>query len=213
MKKDDSPLTNVFSFEKPPKVIRPAIYSANTYWNSTIKRKAPKKVKGEWFLRSANMRIGIPIKKPKKIKHTKLPKKIKVVPLENQPTFSKRKQTGRIPTYINWGSKYHNTPSRYKGVLYMSKKEMEYAMILDDMKRTKEIDSWKGQFTLKLDVNGKHICNYIADFKVVRSIQTDNGGFFQEEIHEVKGFFTPISKLKWRLAQALYPQYKFVLIK
>ncbi len=55
MKKDESPLTNVFSFEKPPKVIKPAIYSANTYWNSTIKRKPPKKK----------------LKKPKEIKFPK----------------------------------------------------------------------------------------------------------------------------------------------
>ncbi len=120
--------------------------------------------------------------------------------------FSKRKQTGRIPSYIKWGSKYHNTPSQYKGRLYHSKKEAEYAMILDDMVKHKEIDSWEPQFTLKLDVNGKHICNYIADFKVIKNKK-------YIEIRETKGYFTDTAKIKWRLAQALYPKYKFILIK
>ena len=119
--------------------------------------------------------------------------------------FSKRKQV-RLPTYIKWGSKFHNTPSQYKGRLFHSRLEAEYAMILDDMKRTGEIKNWSPQFTLKLDVNGKHIANYIADFLV-----TKKGGAL--EIHETKGYFTDLAKLKWRLSQALYPQYKFVLIK
>ena len=121
--------------------------------------------------------------------------------------FSKRAQTGRVPRYILTGSKYGNMPSQYKGRLYHSKKEAEYAIILDDMVKHKEITSWTPQVTLKLDVNVKHICNYIADFLVTKNKK-------YKEIREVKGFFTPISKLKWRLAQALYSKdYKFVLIK
>ena len=120
--------------------------------------------------------------------------------------FSKRIQTGRVPKYITWGSKFHNIPSRYKGRLYHSKKEAEYAMILDDMVKTGEIDSWTPQFTLKLDVNGKHICNYIADFKVIKNKK-------YIEIRETKGYFTDTAKIKWRLAQVLYPEYKFILIK
>jgi hypothetical protein len=120
--------------------------------------------------------------------------------------YSKRKQTGRVPSYIKWGSKFHNIPSNYKGRLYHSKKEAEYAMILDDMVKHLEIQGWEPQFTLKLDVNGKHICNYIADFRV----WSKTGSC---EIHETKGYFTDLAKLKWRLAIALYPEYKFVLIK
>ena len=121
--------------------------------------------------------------------------------------FSKRKQTGRIPPYILRGSKFGNLPSQYKGRLYHSKLEAEYAMILDDMIKHKEITSWTPQFTLKLDVNGKHICNYIADFLVKKSKMN-------WEIHETKGYFTDTAKLKWRLVQAIYGGiYKFILIK
>lgn len=118
--------------------------------------------------------------------------------------FSKRKQVG-LPNYIKWGSKFHNTPTTYKGHTFHSRLEAEYAMILEDMKKHEEIHNWTPQVTLRLDVNDKHICNYIADFLVEKGLHL--------EIHECKGFFTPIGKLKYRLAQALYPQYKFKLIK
>jgi len=115
-------------------------------------------------------------------------------------------KNGIIPTYLKWGSKYHNTPSQYKGRIYHSKFEAEYAMILDDMIKNKEILSWLPQVTLRLEVNKKLVCKYIADFWVF----TTSG----EEIHETKGYFTPIAKLKWKLAQAIYgKKYKFVLVK
>jgi len=113
----------------------------------------------------------------------------------------------KLPSYLTGRGKYNNTPSMYKGVMYHSKMEMEYAMILDDMLRKGEINSWSGQFKLRLDVNGKHICNYLADFLIL----SKNG---QEEVHETKGYFTAVGKIKWKLAQAIYgDKYRFVLIQ
>lgn len=124
----------------------------------------------------------------------------------NELKFSKTKQAKQIPRYILRGSKFNNTPSQYKGRLYHSRFEAEYAIILDDMLKNKEIDSWTPQFKLRLDINGKHICNYVADFLVKR------GRFL--EIHETKGYFSPISKIKWKLAIALYSdKYQFKLIR
>jgi hypothetical protein len=120
--------------------------------------------------------------------------------------FSKARQTGRLPSYILRGSKFNNTPSQYKGRVYHSRKEAEYAMALDDMKNMGEIKDWTPQYRLKLEVNGQHITNYIADFLVEKTTG-------QIEIHETKGYFTDSAKIKWRLAQALYPDYKFILIK
>ena len=112
----------------------------------------------------------------------------------------------KLPNYLRTGSKYNNVPTIYKGHTFHSRFEAEYAMILDDMKKCKEIKSWEPQFTLRLEVNGKLICKYIADFWVV----LPNGDI---QITETKGFFSPYSKLKWKLAIALYPNYKFKLIK
>ena len=113
----------------------------------------------------------------------------------------------KLPNYLRTGSKYNNVPTIYKGHTFHSRFEAEYAMILDDMKKCKEIKSWEPQITLRLEVNGKLICKYIADFLVIKSRNI-------KEIHECKGFFTPYSKLKYKLAQAIYGKiYKFKLIK
>lgn len=112
-----------------------------------------------------------------------------------------------LSNYLKRGSKYGNIPAKYGARTYHSKKEAEYAIALDDMVKLGEIQSWEPQFKLKLDVNGEHITNYIADF-----IVTTNTGLL--EIHEVKGFWTPVATFKWRLAQALYRnEYKFVAIQ
>ena len=109
--------------------------------------------------------------------------------------------------YLRRGSKFGNVPSQYKGRTYHSRKEAEYAIILDDMKRIGEIKSWVPQYKMRLDVNGEHICDYIADFLVTTSTGL-------KEIHETKGYFTDPGKFKWRLAQALYRhRYKFVLVQ
>jgi hypothetical protein len=181
-KLSDSPLTPQFSFTSWPKPVK------------VVKHKAIRNYRDDGFLAKKQ---AIRLKK-KKVAPT--------ATTTSNLTYSKRKQTGRVPSYIKWGSKYGNIPSQYKGRLYHSKKEAEYAMILDDMVKHREILKWIPQFTLKLDVSKKHICNYIADFKVYKGVDS-------VEIHETKGYFTDTAKLKWRLAQALYPQYKFILIK
>jgi hypothetical protein len=80
-------------------------------------------------------------------------------------------------------------------------------MWLDSEQYAGRIKDYKRQFKMSLDVNGKHVCNYITDFIITMS----DGS---QQIHEVKGYFTPISKIKWKLAKILYEnKYKFVLIK
>lgn len=104
-------------------------------------------------------------------------------------------------------NKYGNKKQDYNGRLYMSKGEAGYARELELRKKAGEITEIVPQFRLSLDVNGYHICNYIVDFKV-----TLKDG--SEEIHEYKGFSTPLFLYKWKLTEALYGnKYKMVLIK
>src|SRR3990167_8885605 len=105
----------------------------------------------------------------------------------------------KIANYILRGSKYNNIPSQYKGRTYHSRLEAEYAIILDDMIKHKEIKSWVPQFPMKLEVNGKKIATYIADFLVTMP----DGS---QQIHETKGYFSSPSRIKWKLAEALYGQ-------
>ena len=112
-----------------------------------------------------------------------------------------------LNSYLKRGSKYGNTITQYKGRNYHSRKEAEWAIVMDDRLKLGEITDWKSQFTLKLDINNEHICNYIIDFWAI----TKDG---LEELTEIKGFETNEWKIKWRLAQALYrDKYKFILIK
>lgn len=102
---------------------------------------------------------------------------------------------------------YGGIKTIYGGQEYDSKAESRYAQGLDLRKKAGEIKEIKSQFKLPLYVQGKLICNYIADFMVI----LPDGSM---QIHEVKGFKTGVFKIKWKLAQALYEdKYKFILIK
>lgn len=64
------------------------------------------------------------------------------------------------------GNKYGAKKSLYKNELYDSKKEMEYAMLLDSRLRSGEIKGWGRQHAFDLVVNDVKICRYIVDFYV-----------------------------------------------
>lgn len=103
-------------------------------------------------------------------------------------------------------NKYNATKTTVGGYTYQSAKEARYSMWLDSEVAAGRIKSYKRQYKMSLDVNGKHIANYYADFLVYH----DNG---VKEIIDVKGILTDLFRLKWRLAQALYPDYKYSIVK
>lgn len=107
-------------------------------------------------------------------------------------------------------SKYNSRSKEYNGKRYDSIKEANYAEGLDWLLKAKEIQGWERQVKIDLKVNGKHICNYYCDFKV---IEKDGGISFRE----VKGFSTDVFLLKWKLFEALveemYPGAELIIIK
>lgn len=104
--------------------------------------------------------------------------------------------------YLNTESKYKNKLTEYKGRTYHSMREAEYAKELDLLIKAKQIKSWTPQFTLSLDVNGKHLADYIIDFRIVNN---DNS----IELVEIKGYETDVWKLKFKLAKILFED-KFI---
>ena len=104
------------------------------------------------------------------------------------------------------GNKYNAKPKIYKGRKYHSTLEADYAAQLDLRKKAKKIKEIVPQFKIDIRVNEKHICNYYIDFKIEF---TNN----EIEYHEVKGRETDLWRIKWRLAIALNPGWKFVLVK
>lgn len=103
-------------------------------------------------------------------------------------------------------SKYKNKSKTYNGRTYDSIREANHAEELDWRKMKGEIKEIIPQYKISLDISKYHIANYYVDFKVVLA----DG---EIEYHEVKGFQTEIWRLKWKLTEALYPDYNLILIK
>ena len=99
-------------------------------------------------------------------------------------------------------TKYGNKKTEFKGEIYDSKKEANYALQLELLKNAKDknskVISWERQVPFLIVVNNIKICKYIADFKVKYA----NGS---EEIVDVKGVRTSTYILKKKLVEALYP--------
>ena len=98
-------------------------------------------------------------------------------------------------------SKYRNVQTEYKGQKFMSKKEAEYAMQLDFMRKATnprdKVLEYECQVPFQIVLNGKKICKYLADFRVKYA----DG---REEIIDVKGVRTDVYRLKKKLVEAQY---------
>jgi len=102
-------------------------------------------------------------------------------------------------------SKYKSQPTEYMGQRYDSKKEAQYAAILEMSKRalhpSDKVVSVERQPVFELAGGIK----YKADFRVTYA----DG---RVDVIDVKGFETPIFKLKKKLMQDKYPNIKLKII-
>lgn len=117
-----------------------------------------------------------------------------------------QKQKDKKVTKLSRSNKYNSKKQTYNGYSYDSILEANYAKELDWLIKANLVKSWERQKKIELIVNGVHVGNYYVDFVV----------YYPEghyEFHEVKGFETPLWRLKWKIAQAMFPDNKFVLIK
>lgn len=81
---------------------------------------------------------------------------------------------------------------------FHSRKESGYAWELQVRKKAGEIKDFETQRKIELfGENGTRVCNYFIDFVI-----THNDG--TEEFVEVKGFETPVWRLKWKLFEDKY---------
>lgn len=80
-----------------------------------------------------------------------------------------------------------------------SKREHQRFHILRMMEKAGHIQGLKRQVPYELNVNGEHICKYIADFTYMD--MTEGKGFVTEDC---KGFRTPEYKLKAKLFKAIF---------
>jgi len=98
-------------------------------------------------------------------------------------------------------SKFSNRPLRcIQGVMHQSTAEARRCDELTLMERGELIRDLRAhpQVRFRLDVDGHHICDYLADF-----VYFDNQRN-AEVVEDVKGFQTEISKFKLRLMEAVH---------
>jgi hypothetical protein len=98
-------------------------------------------------------------------------------------------------------SKYNNKRTTYNGMTFMSKKEANFARLLDSMKMARnpkdKVQSYKTQVPMPIIINGITCFKYILDFEVLYA----DG---RTEYIDVKGFRTSVYKLKKKCIEAQY---------
>tara|TARA_R100000697_G_scaffold42040_1_gene54841 strand:+ start:348 stop:683 length:336 start_codon:yes stop_codon:yes gene_type:complete len=103
-------------------------------------------------------------------------------------------------------TKYRAIRTMVDGIYFDSKREANRYSELKMMEKAGIINSLKLQPEFKCMVNGKKVCTYKADFEYL--IVDDIGpqgqiGYYIVE--DVKGFKTPVYRLKKKLVEACYP--------
>lgn len=93
--------------------------------------------------------------------------------------------------------KYRNVPTVVDGRRFASKLEARRYSELSLLQRGHEIDGLECQPRFSLDVNGQHICNYVADFAYL-----DKAG--RRITEDVKGVLTADCRIKLKLMKACH---------
>lgn len=134
--------------------------------------------------------------------------------LDCEETFSTKqpygiciKCSGQGSSKTNKRSKYGAVRTEYGGRMYDSAKEARWAANLDILKRVNEVVDWVPQFRIDIPYLGKHLCYYLADFKVT----FPDGRIEYWDVKGGKATQTAAFKLKWKMLHILHPDYNFLL--
>lgn len=95
-------------------------------------------------------------------------------------------------------SKYGNEKTIIDGIVFHSKREADRYLVLKAMRDAGEIIGLRLQPHLPCDVNGTHVCTYVADFAYTRP------GIPRETFEDVKGHRTALYILKKKLVRACH---------
>jgi hypothetical protein len=99
-------------------------------------------------------------------------------------------------------NKFGAVATRYNGKLFASRKEANRYRDLMLLERSRMISELTTQPSYPIEVNGKLICIYIADFRY-RDMST--GLIVVEDCKGGDATKTPVYKIKKKLFEALYP--------
>ena len=93
-------------------------------------------------------------------------------------------------------SKYRSQATEVDNIVFASRKEARRYQELTLLQRVGKISNLTMQVKFSLDVDGVHICNYIADFCYDENDQV--------VVEDCKGIKTPAYRLKAKLMMAVY---------
>ena len=96
-------------------------------------------------------------------------------------------------------AKYRNTKVEVDGILFDSIKEGKRYKELKLMERANVIHTIECQKVFKIEVNGMHICKYIADFAYI-----ENNSLVVEDVKSYVTAKLPVYRLKKKLLQATH---------
>jgi len=102
--------------------------------------------------------------------------------------------------------KYNNQPVVIDGVRFASKAEAARDAELKLLERAGSITIVKRQPRFPLIVCGVKICTYVGDWEY---LDLEDGS--QRVVEDRKGVLTPVFKIKFALAKALYPDIEWRL--
>ncbi len=113
-------------------------------------------------------------------------------------------------------SKYRAVPTVVDGVRFASKAEAKRDAELRLLERAGKIEELQRQPVFDLEVNDKLITRYVGDWRYFEvEYLTINGQRLRvksiDVVEDRKGVRTPAFRLKWKLAQALYPDIEWRL--
>jgi len=103
-------------------------------------------------------------------------------------------------------TKYRAIRTMVDGIYFDSKREANRYSELKIMEKAGIINSLKLQPEFKCVVNGKKVCTYKADFEYLMVDDIGpQGQIGYYIVEDVKGFKTPVYRLKKKLVEACYP--------
>lgn len=123
---------------------------------------------------------------------------------------------------MRWSrSKYKAVKTTIDGVTFDSKKEAKRYTELRLLEKAGHITHLELQPEYQITINGAKICKYKADFRYFTVRQENNEQYYNSKgewqtptmtgdkegqiVEDVKGFKTPIYRLKKKLVEACYP--------
>lgn len=108
------------------------------------------------------------------------------------------------------GNKYRSIAREIDGIKFPSKKEARRYSELKLLERAGKITDLKVHQRFSIDINGQHVCDYVADFvyNVTKTAEDPQHGHIlivsiDTVVEDVKGFKTDVYKLKRRLMKAV----------